>query len=363
MTSFLARRGVISGFTIVVGTAFILGAVWLMTRSPDAAVADLPHGGAEPDAVAGTVSFTVPPGRSAADVGNDLEEQGIVRSSLQFRVLVSLMGLEQKLTSGEHELPAGASVTTIVTLLTTTKSVPVIGVTFPEGIRVEEMAVLAEEAGFGTKAEFIEAAATVPLPPDFANDIPADADRQGYLFPDTYIMPEGATAIDLVELMFETLEIRFDRTLRDGVRAQELTLHDALTLASIIEREAVLADERPIMAGVFFNRLDAGDRLGADPTVQFAAALDLESVRVHGYWKEELSQLDLEIDSDYNTRKFPGMPPGPITNPGRASIEAVAAPAETDLYYFVADAITADGSHLFAVTFEEHQRNIDRSGQ
>jgi UPF0755 protein len=136
-----------------------------------------------------------------------------------------------------------------------------------------------------------------------------------------------------------------------------------LTLAAIVEREAVLPEERPLIAGVFFNRLRAGDLIGADPTVQFAASLDPESVALYGYWKKALTILDLENPSPYNTRLFAGMPPGPITNPSLASIEAVAYPEDTDYYYFVANAVAADGSHKFAVTEAEHIRNIAEYGE
>jgi len=130
-----------------------------------------------------------------------------------------------------------------------------------------------------------------------------------------------------------------------------------VTLASIVEKEAVVAEERPRIAGVFLNRVAAGDALGADPTVQFALAADPASVAKFGWWKLELTAVDLEIVSPYNTRKVAGIPPGPIANPGLASLEAVANPEETDFYYFVADAKKGDGSHRFAVTLDEHLQN------
>ncbi|MFQ5381106.1 MAG: endolytic transglycosylase MltG [Dehalococcoidia bacterium] len=347
----------------VLSVAVVLGAAWLIGGSGDDAVSSLPSGGASPAAGSLTVRYSLPPGRSAADVGRDLEEIGVIRSALQFRVLVSFMGLEERLSAGDYEIPSGAALSTIVTLLTVQESVPVIRVTFPEGWRNEEMAQLAEQKGFGPADDFLAAARTAPLPFDFAKDLPVDAvDRQGYLFPDTYIMPVGSTAADLVALMIETLDERFDPELRAAVREQGLTLHEALTLASIVEREAVLEEERPLIAGVFMNRMAAGDLLGADPTVQFVVALDEASVEEYGYWKTELTAADFEIDSPYNTRKVAGLPPAPITNPGLASIAAVAHPAETDDYYFVADCVKADGSHLFARTIEEHDRYSQRCG-
>ena len=230
-------------------------------------------------------------------------------------------------------------------------------VTFPEGIRTEEMAVRAQEAGFGLSEEFMDAVNRAELPESLRGAVPEDQGFQGYLFPDTYILPVGSTMDDLVALMLETFDERFTPELRAAAEAKGLSVHAAVTLASIIEREAVIADERPVMAGVFLNRLAASDALGADPTVQFALTFDPASVAEFGYWKRELTLEDLDVDSPYNTRKVPGMPPGPITNPGLASLEAVANPATTDFYYFVADAKKADGSHVFAVTLDEHLAN------
>ena len=135
-----------------------------------------------------------------------------------------------------------------------------------------------------------------------------------------------------------------------------MTIHQVVTLASIVEREAVRPDERPLIAGVFLNRLLLGMPLDADPTVQYALANESASETVYGYWKE-LSQEDLAVDSPYNTYRYAGLPPGPICSPGLASIEAVLDPELTDYLYFVA---REDGSHAFATTFEEHIQNVEK---
>jgi len=304
-----------------------------------------------------TVAYTVREGAAASQVGDDLQRLGVVRSSRQFQVLVSLMGLQDKLSAGEYEFAKGSSSASVIQRLAVREQVATLRVTFPEGIRIEEMAVLAQRAGFGTAQEFMDAVATALPPADLVAVLPPNASLQGYLFPDTYIMPVGSTAADLVRVMLDNLAAKFTPALRAAAVAQGLNPHQALTLASIVEREAVLASERPLIAGVFYNRLAEGDLLGADPTAQFAAALDPESVAKYGWWKRELTLDDLENPSKYNTRLVPGLPPGPITNPGLASIEAVAHPARTKFYYFVADAKKADGSHLFAETSAEHERN------
>jgi len=357
-------RGRVLGIAGVMGViAVVLLAAWLVARAPADATGGISIGGSPPGPGGDAVSYALPEGRTASEIGNDLEGLGVIRSARQFRVLVGLMGLGGKLSAGDYQLPRNASTATIVNLLTVKKNVPTLRVTFPEGIRTEEMAVLAEKAGFGPAADFMAAVRTATLPPDLAADLPPGHDRQGYLFPDTYILPVGATSADLVRLMVETLDRRFSTELRIAVRTRGLTLHEALTLASIVEREAVLDEERALIAGVFYNRIAAGDTLGADPTVQFAVAVNPASVQVFGWWKKELTFQDLEINSPYNTRKLAGIPPGPITNPGLASIEAVARPTQTKMYYFVADARKGDGSHVFAETLEQHLANIRQVGQ
>lgn len=309
------------------------------------------------------IVYQVDEAQSASSIGADLERLGVIQSGRQFATLVAVMGLAGRLAAGDHLLPRGLTALQAVETLTVKESGPSIRITFPEGIRFEEMAAIVDESGLDTGQAFLAAVAAASLPAELG-PLPVGADLQGYLFPDTYILPVGANAADLVEIMLANFATRFDQTLRAELADRELTIHEAVTLASIVEREAVIPEERPLIAGVFYNRIAAGDLLGADPTVQFAVTLlDPLSVNAHGWWKRELTQEDLELDSPYNTRKFPGIPPGPITNPGLASLIAVVRPAETDFYYFVADAKKADGSHVFAVTLAEHQRNIDAVGQ
>ncbi|MBK8559677.1 endolytic transglycosylase MltG [Candidatus Amarobacter glycogenicus] len=308
------------------------------------------------------VGYTLPAGRSAGDIGSDLERLGVIGSGQQFEFLVSLVGVQQRLSTGDYLLRKNSSALTVVRELTVKEQIPVLKVTFPEGIRIEEMAIIAEKAGFGSRESFMAATKAAELPPGFVEAFPAGESLQGYLFPDTYIMPVGSTAEMLVDYMLRTLDRRFSPELRLAAKSQGLNTHQALTLASIVEREAVLEPERARIAGVFYNRLAAQDMLGADPTVQYAVSLIAGSVEQFGYWKKDLTLVDLKLASPYNTREVPGLPPGPIANPGLASIEAVANPEKTDFYYFVADAKANDGSHVFAVTLAEHERNIQQYG-
>jgi UPF0755 protein len=353
----LGQQQILAGASAAVVVFLVLVAAYLIARAPDDILGSGAPAGQPGTPSTETVRYTVRPDASASEIGRELADLGIIRSGEQFELLVKLMGLEGSLSAGEYELRRGASVVDVITAVTVTEAVPVLRVTFPEGIRFEEMAELAEAAGFGTKQDFLDAVAAATVPPDIAASLPAGADLQGYIFPDTYILPEGSTAADLVQLCLDTFLDRVTPELRAAIASRGLTLHQGITLAAIVEREAVLAEERPLIAGVFYNRLERQDKLGADPTVQFAVAEDPASVAQYGWWKQELTILDYEDASPYNTYLIVGLPPGPITNPGLASIEAVGFPADTEMYYFVANAKEGDGSHVFAETLDEHERN------
>jgi UPF0755 protein len=337
-------------------------ASYCIAQNPEKALGEIGQSEAIPSVERDAVRYDLPEGHTAAQVGADLERLGVIASGHQFEGLVKLMGLQDQISAGTFELKTGSSVPEVIQAVLVRETPPEIRITFPEGIRFEEMAVIAEESGLGSRQQFLEAVASAELPAEFAADLPEGADLQGYLFPDTYFMPLDATMDDLVAVMIATLDRRFTPALRAAVRSQGLTLHGALTLAAIVEREAVLDTERPIIANVFLNRLADGIKLDADPTVQFAVALDPVNVLEFGYWKRELTLIDLAIDSQYNTYRYAELPPGPIASPGLASIEAVANPAVTNYYYFVADSVKADGSHVFAETLDQHNINVATVG-
>ncbi len=345
----------------------VLIAAYFVARTPNDVLGGQLIGAAPASTSGAEVSYTLPKGRSAADVGRDLEKLGVIRSATQFELLVSLMGVQDRLSAGDYLLRKSSAAVSVVNELTVKDAVPVLRVTFPEGIRIEEMAVLAEKAGFGSQQQFLDAVKAAQVPAEIAADVPPEGAvpgyrLQGFLFPDTYILPVGSTPAQLVDLMLKTFVKRFTPDLRAAAQSHGLSVYQAVTLASVVEREAAIATERPLIAGVFYNRLAQNDLLGADPTVQFAVALKPESVAKFGWWKKELTTDDLADKSKYNTRLFPGLPPGPITNPGLASLQAVANPATTKYYYFVADAKKADGSHVFAETSAQHQQNIRQYG-
>jgi UPF0755 protein len=186
--------------------------------------------------------------------------------------------------------------------------------------------------------------------------LPEGTTLEGYLFPDTYRVPTEADAGYLVDLILQNFSEQVTLEMRQGFSAQGLSLHEAVTLASIVEREAVVAEERPIIARVFLNRLEQNIPLQADPTIQYAVGYQAD---VDSWWKHGLTVTDLQMNSPYNTYIIEGLPPGPIANPGLAALQAVAAPATTDDIFFVADCAPGqNGRHLFSLTYEEHLANV-----
>src|SRR5688572_18728969 len=203
-----------------------------MAQTPDSVLdGEVLVGGDEDGGPRDTVDYTLPEGANASSVGADLESRGIIRSGRQFQVLLSLMGLQDQLSAGDHRLKMNSSVVEVINLITVQEGVDTVRVTFPEGIRIEEMAVRAQEAGFGLSEEFIEAAGRAELPESLRGAAPEGQGLQGYLFPDTYILPVGSTMDDLVALMLETFDDRFSPELRAAAEARGLSVHAAVTLA------------------------------------------------------------------------------------------------------------------------------------
>jgi peptidoglycan lytic transglycosylase G len=214
-----------------------------------------------------------------------------------------------------------------------------------------------ERKGIVSSADFQAALAATDYSAPFLAQRPPGATLEGYLFPDTYFFTVKATPHDIVDRLLVTFNEKFPPELQQQAMAQGLTLHQVVTLAAIVEREAVAPAERPIIASVYLNRIKEGMLLQADPTTQYAIAVTPESVEKYGWWKRDLTEDDLKARSPYNTYVVPGLPPGPIASPGAASLRAVAQPAQTDYLYFVAK---PDGTHAFARTLDEHNRNVNQ---
>lgn len=330
-------------------------AAWIIAGSP-AQIDDIdpyedPQEVAEPRAV----TLTVGDGQAPDSIGEALEEAGVIDSSTQFEVLVSLMGYDRLLQAGQYEFDLGSSALDVVYRirygLVSTRSVTVI-----EGWRIGEIADAVEAQGIN-RDEFIAATSHSDYDYEFLQDVPIDSSLEGYLYPATYNIRSEDNADTLVRKMLDAFAENVPPGVAEQAATQGLNMNDVVTLASIIQREAVLPEEKPIMAQVFLSRLNLGIRLDADPTVQYAVATDdPTSVEEYGWWKQGLTLDDLAIDSAYNTYQVFGLPPGPISSPAADTMLAVVQPADTNYLYFVAK---GDGSHAFAETLDEHIENIE----
>jgi UPF0755 protein len=304
------------------------------------------------------VSFVVEPGETGLEVAERLNELGLIADPRLFRYYVIEHGLT--IEAGEYVLDQTMSPFEIAEALQFGRANEV-ALTIPEGRRLEEIADLAAEIGID-RLDFI-AFVTSPTSStqvagvfdhEFLKDRPENATLEGYLFPDTYLLPPGANARDLIDRMLSAFESRVTPEMRAQAVVQDLTLHDVIILSSIVEREAVLSEERTAIASVYLNRLANGMKLDADPTVQYALGQP-------GDWWPEITADDYATtDSPWNTYLYVGLPPGPIANPGLDSIKAVLTPADTQYLFFMRDCDADDGSHLFAATQEEHLANYTR---
>jgi UPF0755 protein len=299
------------------------------------------------------VIFQVRSGQTAASIGEELQSRGLIRSALTFRLMVESRGVGDRLAAGDYEISPSFTTSEIVDRLTRGDTRRGSMFSVPEGWRAREIAQQLESRQILSGQAFLQ---LIQSNPPFMSQAPSGATLEGYLFPDSYEVGVQTTERDLVKTMVEQLERRFDVGLRTKGAERGLTPHQVLTLASIIEREAANPAERPLISAVYHNRLNAGMRLQADPTVQYAvAAADLGNL-IGSLWKRDLSREDLVFPSPYNTYREVGLPPGPICNPGLDSIRAAVEPAPVDFMYFVAK---GDGLHAFARTEAEHRANVE----
>lgn len=298
------------------------------------------------------IPFTIQPGENGATVAVRLERLGIIRNAELFRLVLRYWGVDAQIEAGDYVLRRDMSLSEVVSQLQHGRLRATI-VTIREGLRAEEMAHLLASEGLVDQEEFIQLVRDDAFHYDFLRDRPADAPKtlEGFLFPDTYQFAVNISTTAVIDAMLQNFDQRITIEMRQQALDAGLDLFQVLTLASIVEREAVVPEERPIIASVYLNRLRRGMYLEADPTVQYAKGYDPVTER----WWPALSLDELRsVDSIFNTFIHPGLPPGPICSPGLASIEAVLNPADTSYLFFHAK---GDGSHAFAETFEEHLEN------
>lgn len=306
------------------------------------------------------VNFQVAPGELPTDVATHLQEQGLITSSDLFVNLVKYLHVGEKIQAGEYVLNRAMTMGEIAESLQHGRA-KMVTVTIRPGWRAEEIADYLGTLGLAkfNKDQFLQAVKNGNYDYAFLRDRPKGSSTsiEGYLFPESYNVPFDIEPDALITLMLDTYNQRVTDTMRQQAAASQRTLQDVMTLASIIEREAVVPDERPVIASVYLNRLKKKMPLQADPTVQYAMGYQTATQQ---WWKSPVTLDEYQaVDSPYNTYIHSGMPPGPICNPSLASIVAALQPAQTEYLYFFAK---GDGSHVFAKTYEEHQQNVQKYG-
>ena len=298
------------------------------------------------DGTGNPVRVVIPSGATGGTIARILAEEGLIKNELFFRYLVRWEGAEAKLKAGEYELsPAMAPKEIIDRLVQGDIVQDYVRVTIPEGYTVPQIADLLAEKGLIDRGRFLQLVQEGAFDFDFIGEIPDGVDYrlEGYLFPDTYYFTPEAGEEAVIDRMLQRFADVINPEIRERARELGMSLHELITLASIVEREARLPEERPIIAGVFHRRLQLGWKLESCATIQY----------ILGEPKERLLTEDTRIPSPYNTYLHTGLPPGPIAAPGEAAIRATAYPEDTEYLFFCAD---KDGSHIFSRTLEEHNQ-------
>jgi len=345
----------LSGAAIAALTAV---AVLISLGSPDVVLSEVPNfQPARPAQGQDVVVVEIPSGATVEQIADELLARGVITSTRQFQTLVGLLGYEDRLVVGTYDFEPGLLTVDVIERIRSGVTSELV-VTIPEGWQSGEIfARIAAETPL-TVAELQAAAAdpTIAIG-TLADNRPAGASLEGYLFPSTYVISRLARGEDVIRQMLERFDAQVPADLRAEIITSGRALHLTLIVASIVERETALPDERSVVASVFWNRIDVGQRLEADPTVQYALAQEPANVAVFGHWKSPLTADDLETPSPWNTYATDGIPPTPIASPGLDTILATVRPVQTNFFFFVA---RGDGGHLFAETFEEHSDNVNR---
>jgi UPF0755 protein len=294
-------------------------------------------------------SFRIEQGESIYSVAERLKEASIIADAQAFYDYVVYTGLDLTIQAGNYTLSPALSIVDITHKLQDSTPTDITFVILP-GWRMEEIAASLPTSGLDISPQaFIAAAQTPPQ----VLSLSSPSTMEGFFFPDSYILPRSTTVDQLLETIARNFALHINDDLRAGFAAQGLDVYQAVTLASIVERESVHDEEQPLIASVFINRLNAGMTLGSDPTVQYA--LGYNSAQ-NTWWTNPLSLDNLKFDSPYNTYIYAGLPPAPIANPSLEALQAVAFPQVSQYYYFQAKC-DGSGYHVFAVTFEEHLAN------
>ncbi len=290
------------------------------------------------------IFFTIKSGDSSTSVARALTAAGILIEERLFLQALWLRKAGGRLQAGEYRFSEPISTFEVIDRLVR-GDVYYLSVTIPEGLTVSETASLLADKGLGEleafQAAFVRTDLIASLDPEATN-------LEGYLFPETYRLPRRPVPQDVARAMVSRFEQVFDESHQEKAEELELSIREVVTLASIVEKETGQAEERPLIASVFWNRLRRGIALQSDPTIIY-------EMKLRGVYEGNLRRSDLELESPYNTYRIRGLPPGPIASPGRGSIDAVLDPPETRFLYFVSK---NDGSHHFSTTLREHSAAV-----
>lgn len=302
------------------------------------------------------ITVEIPRGAGTETIANLLKEKGIIKYPYLFKILSMVNGYDGTYQSGTHIVSSDLKYEDIMRVLS---SKPVsIKVTIPEGYTFDQIVEVLSKNKLINADEFRKVANTGKFDYEFLKDLPEREDRlEGYLFPDTYEFDVNAKPEDIINTFLRNFKLKFKPEYLEKAEKMDMSVDKIITLASIIEREARLADERDTIAGVFYNRLRSKDKTLR--RLQSCATIQYIFFKREGIIKEQITEADTLVDSPYNTYQIEGLPPGPICNPGEDAIKAALFPEETDFLYFVA---RGDGSHQFSKTFAEHQAAMKKYG-
>lgn len=291
----------------------------------------------------GRVTVMIPNGASASGVAEILKEEGVIRSAFGFKLLARLTGKSADLKPGAYDLNPGAGPGDALDQIAS-GDVSARWITIPEGFTIRQIGDRLEAAKIGSAERFLELARYGGSSFQTKFSSPG-GNLEGFLFPDTYLVPNASTEEDVIRLMLDAFDRKVAGPMTDEIARSGMSLQQCVTLASLVEREARISKDRPLVSAVIHNRLRKNMRLEIDATVLYAL----------GHHKGRVLYRDLDVDSPYNTYRNPGLPPGPIASPGLQSIRAAIHPARVSYLYYVA---RPDGSHIFSQTFEQHQAAI-----
>jgi len=298
-----------------------------------------------------TEKVEVVSGASAKGIAENLEEQGLIRNKLVFDLLCRYYEVNADLQVGVYQISPAMSMREIIDVLKAGPKVVRVSVSIPEGFRVDQIFDKLAESGFGDQESFYDAAEVVSAEKfAFLQEVPKTVIEpgnrlEGFLFPDTYLLDKDMTPQQVLEMMLARFEDELTDEVKQKLAARGMSIYDWATIASVVEREALVDDERPLVASVFENRLAKGMKFESCATVEYVLKEN----------KPFLSYADIKLESPYNTYIHEGLPPGPIACPGKKSLQAALEPADTKYLFFCAK---GDGTQAFAETNAEHEKNV-----